>query len=780
MVACLFLAAAAVVADYAVEVDGRSVEVVRCLQSGMPFNRGWPGYQRSVDQAERAAYASFEAAGPVDVSVMLPEGVEGISPTVRPLSRDVKTVKSGRRVSFRLPGPGQYVFEPEGTRHHALQLFVNPPERKPKWKWTREFGPGEHFPGLIMLRKGDRVYIHPNAVVHGGFGADGVSDVKIFGTGRVVSDVFERHIVTNTWKAMAASIGSCNFAALNSSDIEVRGVVFENAAMWSVATFDCDRVLFDGIKVVGQWRYNTDGVDVCNSRDVTIQNSFVHSFDDTITVKGLYPLKDRPVERVLSTNCVLWCDWGRTCEVGIETWASRYRGVSFVDCDCIHNSASVLDVQAGGDGKVEDIVFRNIRVEYERFIEPEVFQADDEDKYDPGARDGNPYLYYIDNHKFGQHFMERYSEISGVSITGITVYLAPGRQQPPTWIKSVDPKRPLGQYGCELLMGCANPGGERARFENIEIEVPVFVTREQGLPGMIPGNSRRSTVADKVTFWGYVLDKTPTACPFVFGKTDVSLERAAEEFGACRVMYMNSCFNKEYLDRNFDYWDPECIENCVKNRLKDVQLEKLRGMKEVWCATTNGKKLESALAIAKMSLKYPNIVGVVFDDFLVDDNPELGMSVEKLRDLKAAMCAINPKLKVSAVSYVKDSKGLNVDLSPYRGLIDHVSRWKWEAETNHWHNIRADIAELRRQVGPTATIVHGLYMHDFAKSLKSVDPLPINYFKFSVSAALDAVADGTIDGIVLPQVGWYSNPSHRAHYEWLRQKIREFDRRKSP
>ena len=444
----LLVAAVVSVANYSVVVDGKAVDVVPCLQSGKPFNRGWPGYQRSVDQAERAAYVSFESAGPVVVTVGLPEGVEGARPTVRPLSRDIRVAKSDRRVSFTLSGPGQYVFEPEGVRHHALQIFVNPPEKKPNWNWTREFGPGEHFPGLIMLRSGDRIYLHPKAVVHGGFGAKGVHDVKIFGTGRVVSDVFERRVTTSYWVEAASSIGSCNFAAWDSSDIEVCGTVFENAAMWCVATFNCDRVTFDGIKVVGQWRYNTDGVDICNSRDVTVRNSFIHSFDDTITVKGNYQQRDKAVERILATNCVLWCDWGRTCEIGIETWAPRYRGVSFVNCDCIHNSASVLDIQAGGDGKVEDILFKDIRVEYERFIEPEVFQRTDESTYESGDREGNPYLYYIDNHKaFNWFWKDPYAAISGVTFEGITVYLAPGRPYPPTWIKSVDPRHPLGQGG---------------------------------------------------------------------------------------------------------------------------------------------------------------------------------------------------------------------------------------------------------------------------------------------------------------------------------------------
>ena len=34
--------------------------------------------------------------------------------------------------------------------------------------------------------------------------------------------------------------------------------------------------------------------------------------------------------------------------------------------------------------------------------------------------------------------------------------------------------------------------------------------------------------------------------------------------------------------------------------------------------------------------------------------------------------------------------------------------------------------------------------------------------------------DGTLDGVILPQVAWYSAPSHRKHYEWLREKVRDF------
>ena len=263
----------------------------------------------------------------------------------------------------------------------------------------------------------------------------------------------------------------------------------------------------------------------------------------------------------------------------------------------------------------------------------------------------------------------------------------------------------------------------------------------------------------------------------MFGKTEFSLERAAEVFGSRKAFYMNSCFSREYVEGHFKYWEPDCLENCVDNRLAPVQMDKLRGMDEVWCATTHGDKLASAVAIAKLSLVYTNIVGVNFDDFKTNNSVH-GMSVEKLKELKAAMHAVNPKLKVSVVSYAIDAhtkrKAEFRDLTAYRGEIDHVSYWKWLPETNYWCNLRSEVAKIRRQVGPKATIVHGLYMHDFSKDMKGLDPLPLDYFKFSVNAAFDAVADGTLDGVILPQAAWYLVPSHREHYEWLREKVRSF------
>jgi len=456
-------------AGYGVTVNGRSVKVHKVRQSAQAYNWWWSGLQRSVSQTEEAAFASVESAGPVDVEVKLPRDAKAPLPTVRPLRHGVAVTVEGDVARFRLPGPGQYVFEPDATRHHALALFVNPP-RTWNEKWTHRFGPGEHYVGTVNLKSGDRVYVDAEAVVHGNFVAQDVTDAKICGYGVVDAGCYDR-VGDKDYHAHPYDVS--NLAFYRSRNVRVEGPVFVDSALWCVATFDCDDIVFDRIKLVGEWRYNTDGIDLCNSRNVTVKDSFVHAFDDALVVKGLAWKKERPpVADVLTTNCVLWCDWGRTCEVGIETWAETFRNVAFLDCDCIHNSAVALDIQAGGDTAVEDVTFRDIRVEFEKEIAEERLQSRWGEPYPGNGRSGNPYLWAIDNHKpWPWSCKEKYSDVRNVTIDGITVYLAPNRRKPPTYLCSVDPSDPRGQLGHKFPFGDSfkQPGVAPRDFENVVI-----------------------------------------------------------------------------------------------------------------------------------------------------------------------------------------------------------------------------------------------------------------------------------------------------------------------
>ena len=112
-----------------------------------------------------------------------------------------------------------------------------------------------------------------------------------------------------------------------SKGIEIDGPILMDSPNWVLACFDCEDVDIRHVKIVGQWRYNTDGIDICNSRRVAVSDCFVRSFDDAIVIKGVPPYKDKAVEDVTVERCVMWCGWGKTIEPGVETWAPRFRRV---------------------------------------------------------------------------------------------------------------------------------------------------------------------------------------------------------------------------------------------------------------------------------------------------------------------------------------------------------------------------------------------------------------------------------------------------------------------
>ena len=67
----------------------------------------------------------------------------------------------------------------------------------------------------------------------------------------------------------------------------ISGIILRDPHEWTVVPRNCDSITIDNIKLIGLWRYNSDGIDLVNSKNITIRNTFVRSFDDNIVIKGL-------------------------------------------------------------------------------------------------------------------------------------------------------------------------------------------------------------------------------------------------------------------------------------------------------------------------------------------------------------------------------------------------------------------------------------------------------------------------------------------------------------
>jgi hypothetical protein len=135
------------------------------------------------------------------------------------------------------------------------------------------------------------------------------------------------------------------------------------------------------VKLVGLWRYNADGIDLCNSQDVVVRNSFVRAFDDAIVLKGLKGLQEQPVRNVRVHDNVIWCDWGRGLEIGAETSAPEFADIRFRDCDIIRTTHIAMDIQCGDRAVVHDVRYENIRVETDDVCPSPKMQGSRDERY---------------------------------------------------------------------------------------------------------------------------------------------------------------------------------------------------------------------------------------------------------------------------------------------------------------------------------------------------------------------------------------------------------------
>ena len=369
--------------DFTLTVSGTAVPIYVCRVSAMPFNQGWPGYQRPIDQTELASFAYWDMTAPVDVEVVSQRAVESVA--IRPISRGIQPQVEGNRIRFRLEAPQQLVVEVNGS-HKALHLFANPPAPAidPNAPGVRYFGPGVHHAGRIKMESGQTVYLAGGAVVYGLIEATDTKGIQILGPGVLDSSEFERDFDRN-WDDVGAgrhigAQGGC-VHLLRCSNITINGPVLRDPHIWCLSTFACSEIQIEHVKIVGLWRYNSDGIDICNCQNVSVRHCFVRSFDDTLVVKGMRYCSDLPNTNILFEDCVVWNDWGRALELGAETSAPEFSNVTYRDCDVIHAAEFAMDVQHGDRAVIKDLTFERVRMEVaDADYQPQI-QKDRDAKY---------------------------------------------------------------------------------------------------------------------------------------------------------------------------------------------------------------------------------------------------------------------------------------------------------------------------------------------------------------------------------------------------------------
>ncbi len=244
-------------ADVLITAGGRPLPVSKCYVSAYPYNRRWPGHQRTTDQREVAYFARLAGEGPITFRYT-PNRAFSVC-TVRPLSaRVVPTVKDGT-ITFTLPHAGGYSVELDGL-HNALHLFVDPPRNysvSPDAKRVHYFGAGVHRVGILHLKDDETVYLDEGAVVYGCIHGDGVHRVRILGRGILDNSENVEEILFKVDKLGDGSVDVRNsrrkhtIHLVNSTDITIEGVTIRDSLCYNIACYGCSNTTIRNCKIIG-------------------------------------------------------------------------------------------------------------------------------------------------------------------------------------------------------------------------------------------------------------------------------------------------------------------------------------------------------------------------------------------------------------------------------------------------------------------------------------------------------------------------------------------------
>ena len=350
-----------------------------------------------LDAPQHASMVRFDMAGPVELEVRRNNGdVRDV--IVRPSRAGIAARLDGNVAHFTLARPAKLSIEFDGDRLHNLHLLAGAPPaavtpNRPAADIVR-FGPGLHVPpdqpgAVFAFPSHTTVILDPGAVLRGKIVLDRVSDVRILGRG--IIDQPER-----------------GFEITHSRDITIDGPTVINPKHYTVFCGQSDHVAIRDLNTFSAAPWS-DGIDMMSCSDVSVDDVFLRTSDDSIAIYGHRWGFRGDARNVTVRDAILWADVAHPINIGlhgggdgapevIENLAFRridvlehdeddpeYRGVmaisdgdgnlvrhvSFDDVAVEHvQEGSLLNLRVLFNAKyslspgrgIEDVAFRNIRV----------------------------------------------------------------------------------------------------------------------------------------------------------------------------------------------------------------------------------------------------------------------------------------------------------------------------------------------------------------------------------------------------------------------------------
>ena len=323
-----------------------------------------------------ASFASFTVEG--KTRVVIQAGREVRSAKILPSSYGKIPKVDIHTIEFEIDRPGQFTVEINDDYARAFHLFANPPEINPPSPTDPNvtyFGPGVHEAENIVLHDGQTLYLAEGAVLRAKLPADMTAQTdNREETSRKIPNFIQVSDARNVTICGRGLVDlsplpwhACRgLAVRHCSQVRIEGITLIDGPDWVIEISQSNDVHVRNIKQISH-RENSDGIDICNSQDVLVEDSFLRNNDDEICVKTMRPAPAQMSSRIIVQNCIIWNERARGLGITGETQRD-IDDVLFRNCDIIHDFSLAEDCSALGilicdSGTVSNVRFEDIRVE---------------------------------------------------------------------------------------------------------------------------------------------------------------------------------------------------------------------------------------------------------------------------------------------------------------------------------------------------------------------------------------------------------------------------------
>ncbi|SDG20395.1 Listeria/Bacterioides repeat-containing protein [Fontibacillus panacisegetis] len=244
--------------------------------------------------ASNVSFVYFDTNGPVELSVTDNTGnIE--SAEIRPSHNNIIPDINGNTMTFTISGPVKLSVEVNGNVQDNLHIFANPLEVNPPNPDDPDvlyvapgttYTPSPSDPSIIyvapgyhtqdfVVKSGKTLYIAGGAAIKGGIVLDNATNAKVIGRG-VLDRPLEKAISADyTNQIVIDGIIANNYGVANNGGY---GATFGNAT----------NVLVNNYKAFSYMRWG-DGIDIFSSHNITINDVFMRTSDDSIAIYNARP-----------------------------------------------------------------------------------------------------------------------------------------------------------------------------------------------------------------------------------------------------------------------------------------------------------------------------------------------------------------------------------------------------------------------------------------------------------------------------------------------------------